>query len=213
MTPKDIANLPEETKADLRLVDATEPPQEHFKDFKWHAAPGAEVNIHRNLGHQARVRAELFENVPDWCDAIPTAREWISGIPHWNSNPAAAGKKWDPIRARQSRKFYYFEELKQVWEAAPDDMPLLQCFPDTNPANGGGLQPLSHVNKTNLRRRFNIENDFELMKHIANLHDGELRMVGEETWEMLPAPGGNHEDLFKYVFWHHQTVMQDGAPK
>ena len=54
----------------------------------------------------------------------------------------------------------------------------------------GGLQPLSHVNKTNLRRRFNIENDFELMKHIANLHDGELRMVGEETWEMFPALAG-----------------------
>ena len=92
MTPKDIANLPEETKADLRLVDATEPPQEHFKDFKWHAAPGAEVNIHRNIGHQGRVRAELHQNVPDWCDAIPTAREWISGIPHWSDNEAQRGK-------------------------------------------------------------------------------------------------------------------------
>ena len=145
--------------------------------------------------------------------AFPKVKEWISGIAHWNSNPQAAGQKWEPIRARHSRKFYDFEELKQVWEAAPDDMPLLQCFPDTNPANGGGLQPLSHVNKTNLRRRFNIENDFELMKHIANLHDGELRMAGEETWEMFPAPGGDHEDLFKHVFWHHQTVMEDGAPK
>ena len=71
MTPQDIANLPEETKQDLREVPAMEPPQEHLRNFKWDAAPGAEVNVHRNLGSQARVRADLYEDLPRWCDPNP----------------------------------------------------------------------------------------------------------------------------------------------
>ena len=212
MTPKDIANLPEETKEELRSIPATDLPQEHFRDFKWDAAPGAEVNIHPNRARQARVKADLYENVPDWCDPIPTASEWISGIPHWSENSQVRGQKWDPIRARHSRKFYYLSKLEQIWEAAPDDMPLTQCFPDSNPA-AGGLQPLSHVNKRNLFHKYNIINDFALVKHIANMHDGELRQVGEEVWDIFPAPGGNPTHILKPVFWHHQTIQEDGAPK
>ena len=84
-------------------------------------------------------------------------------------------------------------------------MPLMQCFPDTNPANGG-LQALSHVNKQN--QCCQIKDNMELVKHIVSLHDGELRQVGEAVWELFPAPGGEHLDLFKAVFWHHQTITE-----
>ena len=114
MTPKEIDALSEETKEELRSIAATEAPQEHVKDFKWDAAPGAEVDIHPNRARKFRVIADLYEKLPDWCNSIPTAREWISGIPHWSENSQVRGQKWDPIRARHSRKFYYLSELEKI---------------------------------------------------------------------------------------------------
>ena len=89
-------------------------------------------------------------------------------------------------------------------------MPLLKCVPDTNPALGG-LQVLSHVNRENLAKQYKMKDNMDLVKHIVNLHDGEVRQVGEESWVEFPACGG--DDIFKACFWHYQAVMEDGAPK
>ena len=67
-------------------------------------------------------------------------------------------------------------------------MPLLKCVPDTNPALGG-LQVLSHVNRENLAKQYKMKDNMDLVKHIVNLHDGEVRQVGEERWEEFPASG------------------------
>ena len=69
------------------------------------------------------------------------------------------------------------------------------------------------MNKRNLFQKYNIISDWALVKHIVNMHDGELRQVGEEAWEIFPAPGGNLTHILKPVFWHHQTIQEDGAPK
>ena len=112
MTPKEIDALSEETKEELRSIAATELPQEHFKDFKWDAAPGAEVNIHPNLARQARVKADLYEKLPDWCDSIPTASEWISGIPHWSENQQYAGKNGTRFERGTPESFITFQNSK-----------------------------------------------------------------------------------------------------
>ena len=43
------------------------------------------------------------------------------------------------------------------------------------------------------------------IKHILTLHDGEVRLVGEDRWDPYPASGG---DIAKACFWPYQCCKK-----
>ena len=84
------------------------------------------------------------------------------------------------------------------------DVKLAQSVPDTGPASGG-MQALAPENQRRLGELFNIKSNADYVKHLSVLHDGELRRVCEERWEVFPATGGM---LHKACFWQYQFATQ-----
>ena len=71
MTYKDVMNISEESKEELRQVQATDAPQSHFQVFKWDAAAGAMVEVDASRAAKSRTRADVFEQLPSLADPIP----------------------------------------------------------------------------------------------------------------------------------------------
>ena len=211
MSARELANADEETKAELRRVEATEGVQKHFQKFNWSAEPGMHVRLDPNkaaLMHM--IREEIYKGLPDWSDPIPTPDDWIEGNPHKNNKASASGDLWKVLRAWGSKKMHYFTRLKHDLAGNEDKYLFLKCFPDTNPASGGlqGCQPLNEENRRNLFAAYRMRGPMDLVKHILTLHEGEVRQVGEEQWTPFPASG----ELLHPNFWSYQFMTQDGAP-
>ena len=151
---------------------------------------------------------KLYEALPLLADPVPAPYDWVHGIPHHSSNTDHTGHLWHPLRAMHSRKMHYLARLD--WAVSPQStLPLVRCFPDTNPATGG-MKPICDENLINLMRTYNMTGPVDWVKHVFTLHDGEVRLVGEESW----AEFSPYEDLLPDVaFWSPQLMTQDGAPK
>ena len=67
---------------------------------------------------------------------------------------------------------------------------------------------MSAENMNRLARQLGVHTPYDLIKHICTLHDGEVRVVGEEHWLPFPAYG----EIHKACYWHFQTMSKDGAP-
>ena len=67
---------------------------------------------------------------------------------------------------------------------------------------------MSAENLNRLARQLDVHTPYDLIKHICTLHDGEVRVVGEERWLPFPAYG----EIHKACYWHFQTMSKDGAP-
>ena len=202
MTQGDVVRLDEAQKKELREVRATEGRQQHFSRFKWDAAPGAMPAGERDS--EAKNKANVYEQLPALADPIPEPDDWIRGIPHHSSNPSASGENWSVLRSMHSRKMHYFAKLRTVLEPRPPVQKLLRCFPDLSPASGG-QQPLSEENKDRLIAAFGMKSEMDYIKHILTLHDGEVRLVGEDRWDPYPASGG---DIAKACFWPYQCCKK-----
>ena len=91
---------------------------------------------------------------------------------------------------------HYFTKLRPILDHGPPVQKLLRCFPDLSPASGG-QQPLSQANQARLVETFKMKSEMDYIKHILTLHDGEVRLVGEDRWDPYPASGG---DIAKACF-------------
>ena len=207
MTPTEVADADEDAKSQLRAVRARDAPQLHWDQFQWHAAPGADVQVDPNLAASARTRAAIYEQLPALADPVPDPPDWVSGIPHYSSNASASGEPWPVLRSMHSRKMHYLVKLtKAITEDYNvNQIPLLRCFPDTNP-DRGFARPLSVFNLNNLRTAYNLKTPMDLVKHIFTLHDGEVRTCGEERWAAFPASGG---PPVQACFWSYQFMKKD----
>ena len=87
------------------------------------------------------------------------------------------------------------------------------AFPDTSPASGGnerldeeGWRDIAWVVGD---RKTGEMKPIELIKALLNLHDGEVRLVGEARWEPLDrASGGEDIDVLRHELWHYQTMRK-----
>ena len=200
LSPADIENLGDDEKEALRQIQATEPVQQKFSDFKWLAASGAMLQTRQQRKSTASIRAEIYEELPSMCDPIPEWHEIIKGIGHYSNNVSASGEKWPMLRAMHSRKMHYWNKLKNRLEKYSDRIPFAKSWPDTSPASGG-INPLSKDNVEGLSREFGIKTSAEFVKHLLTLHDGEVRLVGESHWVSSPV---DISVLRKACFWQYQ---------
>ena len=81
--------------------------------------------------------------------------------------------------------------------------------PDTRAS--GGMLALKEARWSLPRLEFGILTQAAWVKHLLNMHDGEVRFVGDTWWVDLrsfPASGGSHSVLLKR-FWHNQTMRTE----
>ena len=140
----------------------------------------------------------MYEGCPAFADPIPTAQEFIDGIPHKSTDTAASGALGEVLRAMHSRKMHYYTILKDEMELS--NLKFKQAFPDLGPASGG-THPLSEDGWRRLTHAWKFNTTAVYVKHMLTKHGGELCSVGNEVWELFPASGGNHR---KACFWHYQ---------
>ena len=99
-----IARLSDEAKAELRQIVRKDLPQQHFCDHRedWQAeaakfaASGAILRMPQLDEKNARAIEEALDF---YCEPIPPAQAFLSGIAHRNDRPDKAGQLWDVVRA------------------------------------------------------------------------------------------------------------------
>ena len=75
-----------------------------------------------------------------------------------------------------------------------------EAFPDLGPASEGA-HPLNDDGWARVTNGWNMKTEADYLKHVLTRHDGEMRSVGNEVWERIPASGGIHR---KACFWQYQ---------
>ena len=88
----------------------------------------------------------------------------------------------------------------------------MEASPDAR-ATGGNLA-LDDDGWWRLSEDLGIKNEAGLVKHLLNLHDGEVRFVGDPRWvdvRYLPASGGfvSPSSLLHSRLWHCQTMRTE----
>ena len=75
------------------------------------------------------------------------------------------------------------------------------------------MLPLTEQSWGLLRTELGIESQVEWVKHLLNLHDGEVRFVGEPWWADMNgrASGGSLQSLYSPRLWHSQTLRTPQA--
>ena len=130
MRRKQVAALSEEQKAKLRAVVREFNVQKKFEDFhRSHSSRGTAVLLlsQDEEMHRANMRAQVWDQIPSFSDPIPSAHEFIYGIPHSNSEPENENKKWDVARAIASTKIHYLTSLKRCWQMVSMVLSLRVC--------------------------------------------------------------------------------------
>ena len=124
----------------------------------------------------------MEEALDSYCDPIPPAEAFLSGIAHWNDRRDKAWELWDVVRALASKKVHYRARLHDaVWgglgAASGAPAPFCEAYPDA--VLGDGWTALTPDAFEAAKRHVNIADDAEYVKHILHKHDGEVRHWGE----------------------------------
>ena len=146
---------------------------------------------------RAAMRAQVFDELPSYCDPIPKGAEFILGIRHRNSDPRYRGVLWEPVRAIASNKMHYLTKLRQRISESPSNYAFTSAFPDLSPASGG-TKALTRDGWFELKEEMKLTCEGDYIKHILTKHEGEAKLAFDHGW------GPFHEDYRKPVFWHYQ---------
>ena len=188
------------------------PVQRHFNDSpawiewnEWQAEPE-----HPQPRADGNARAKLFVDLVGYANPCPGPDEWFWGIHHKNVLQDAQ-PKWEPVRAIQSNKQVCLDQLVEEMAAATGAteprgrlvrdrdgqatraLVFMEAFPDTSPKGSGGVRALTGAGWQRLWDAFRVRTEADFVKHLLNMHDGEVRFVGEPWWmevETLPVYDG-----------------------
>ena len=141
-----------------------------------------------------------------YCDPIPDAQDFLTGIPHKNDKPSKAGQLWDVVRALASKKVHYRARLEEeVWgPAAASGAPFCEAYPDAVLGDGFGALTAQAFEAS--KRSANLATDSDYVKHILHKHDGEVRHWGARWWK--PVPDDHVGELTNVKFWHYQFARK-----
>ena len=147
----------------------------------------------------ANARAVLWIELVTHANPLPSAEEWALGINHKSDREDHAGQLWEPVPATHSNKHFCVRQLEGGMlaasgatepAAAAHDPPVrerggrerrglvfTEAFPDTRAS--GGMLALKEAGWSLMRLEFGILTQAAWVKHLLNLHDGEVRFVGD----------------------------------
>ena len=205
MTLKEVKNLAEPDKEKLRAVVRKFHVQKKFSRFHGQHPGTASLGQLRTWQEEKKrniMREQVWDQVPEFADPMPSAAEFISGIPHKNSDPKNKDQFWAVERAFASNKMHYYTKLRRQMlgeTEASADWPFLQAFPDLSPASGG-MNPLTDDAWNLLKEEMGLQNYADYLKHILTKHEGEAKLAVDLGWVPL------HENHHKACFWSYQFV-------
>ena len=189
------------------------PTQRHSKGSKWSNWDDCQHDqgppSHSRAAQQAdRRRAELLLDLHRYANPCPTSSDWYFGISHNNLLPENSGTLWDVVRAIASRKQFSFKELQDLCEwpvskrggGAGRALVFTEAYPDTRAT--GGVRSLTEAGWNGLYEDLGIQSEEECVRHLLNLHDGEVRFVGPPWW----AEMGPRDRVYHCRYWHAQTM-------
>ena len=204
LSRRKLADLSETDKDRLRQIIRKNAPQVHIGDNKaaWQANLTAAGGEWRQNQRTERLAHFLQPYLDQYCEPIPSAHEFLTGLPHRNDSAVKAGQLWDVVRALASKKMHYLAKLKrEVWGddvGAASGAPFSEAYPDA--VLGDGSNALEAWAFEGTKNQMGIRTDDEYVKHILNKHDGEVRHWGSYSW--TPVPDG--VDIADVRFWHYQ---------
>ena len=161
-------------------------------------------------------RAALWDDLIEHANPLPSQHEWVVGITHRSDQQSHRGQLWEPVRAIASNKVYRLRILEENMAAASGapglaDPPQLRelvftkAYPETRSA--GGMLPMTEEGWRSLKKEVGIKTEAQWVRALFNLHDGEVRFVGNPGWVELPDP----DNLFHPHLWHSQTMRTPRA--
>ncbi len=217
-----IADLSEGEKAELRQVVRRASRQRHFVDNRkaWQAqaqaraASGAQpwiIEERREEWHGQAFRNALSE----WCEPVPDLRDFLAGLPHWNSGANVRGQWWDVVRALASKKVHYRGRLQEAlgWGgyyrggAAASGAPFREAYP--NAVLDDGYSALTPAAFRATLHAAGIRDEDQRVKNILNKHDGEVRFWGGPTWH--DAVSSDSVEMLRHrrrFCWHYQFTRK-----
>ena len=214
MSARQLLELPQQQQDELRNVRGVAPRQVHVADFMRRHSPQPLAGP--QPAYSEASRTTMYRQLFRHADPIPDAEAIVRGIPH-KSDRAPEDEPQEMVKAIATRKVHYFKQLREFMTA--DD-----------PASGGNHEALKFSLKypdprydhqavvldeeghrwwaDYVARNRHQGEDMPLMQrlvsHILNKHDGEVRLLGDSEWELVPAAGGDWP--FHPRFWHHQFM-------
>ena len=206
LSSRRLANLSETAKDRLRQLIRKNAPQVHIGDNKaaWQANFTAAGEEWRQNQRTEELADFLPPSLDKYCEPIPSAHEFLTGIPHRNNSADKAGELWDVVRALASKKVHYFAKMKrELWgpdvgAASGARLRFSEAYPDA--VLGDGSNALAAWAFERTKTEMGLRTDDAYVKHILNKHDGEVRHWGSYPW--TPVPEG--VDIADLKFWHYQ---------
>ena len=105
------------------------------------------------------------------------------------------------MRAIASYKQSCLKKLESLLEEG--GLVFSEAYPDTRET--GGVRALTEAGWNGLEAEFGIRTELGFVKHLLNLHHGEVRFVGEPWWEIVEMT----RDLYHSRYWHAQTMRYE----
>ena len=172
---------------------------------------------------------------------IPGPEGWFYGIRHENTRPENQGRLWPVVTALQSMKKRHNDILGDMIDLALEELdsregekPLhetpvhlrpshwrdvtredrlrfMDSFPETRKSHG--LLALTHTGWRSLFDDVEVGLERKWVQHLLNLHNGEVRLVGDPRWEEVTVW---HKHFWGAIpwhcqFWHDQTLRTYAA--
>ena len=124
LSNRELQQLSEVESATLDAVMKVDDTQRHFHDSIWKlpGASGAPLKaVPLNPGfalEDANARGQLWEDLLQYANPLPTYKQWLIGISHHNHSAEYAGQLWEPVRALSTNKVFCLKQLEAEMLAA-----------------------------------------------------------------------------------------------
>ena len=114
LSQRQVAQLSETARAELRRVYPAMPSQKHFVDHSDSWERNSAATVHNWCAPQVHdVNTNWFQRrLDNLCDHVPTMRQFIDGMDLRNCNPDYLGQLRPVVRALDSKSQHYKNELQ-----------------------------------------------------------------------------------------------------
>jgi hypothetical protein len=222
-TQKSIKALPDVAKAELRTYRKQEGKgceyQKKFSDFHWHKyrkgpASGGKKIAGFDEDELEEKRGAVYSKLAGFSNPCPRAHHIFLGIKHHGDKKKDQGKLWNVPRALASNKHKHLQWLSKNLDgkgcSASGGFLFNKLWPDTGPPAHGQV-PLTKAGLRALRREGLAKTDYDVARHLIQLHDGEARLTYNRGFDRRFPD--NDVDVQDARFWSYQFARTGPARK
>ena len=194
-----LRNMSEQDRDDLRAnVRRVEDRQIHVRDLLRQAPLADPIGVMpEELSREQEMlnRHDLYEQLHLYAEPLPSPWRVVRGIKHKSRDRPEP--LLEPVQAWHTRKIHYQKaiEIEMERNKPYEDFPFTKRWPNLQFLDAWPVRELDAEAKTWYASNFGIDPDMKnYVKHMLNMHDGEVRLLGDHYWTALPAGWADWED-------------------